>query len=218
MRPSQLPRLLLAAVALASLTCRSAGPPAKLGIGAGAGDTASAPAPPSTRDQLLLATLHVALPPEGLAPADLPDPNARGAALTAQFCGQCHPLPSPTMHGAADWPGVVRRMWLRVERLPADQPFRAAEIGDRLELLRYLNDHALQVSGATLPAGAGRGEFATACSRCHALPDPRMHGPQDWPAVVMRMERNLERMNVRPFSPNEIGLILQYLQGPAAMR
>ncbi len=171
----------------------------------------SAPAT-SARQDLLLATAMVALPPENISPADLPDPGSYEAKLVVQYCGQCHAIPAPAMHSASDWPSVVRRMWLRMERLPDSLEVAVPMAGDRVTLLRYLNANALRVSGATLPAGLGRDEFATVCSRCHALPDPRVHSPQDWPAVFMRMEGNMERMKVRPPTPEETSRILQYLQ------
>src|SRR6266511_4527675 len=80
---------------------------------------AAAAAPQLTRtDRLLLAAASIALPPEGVAPGDLPEPDSRGAQLVAKFCAQCHALPAPTQHSATDWPSVVRRMWLRMEWLP----------------------------------------------------------------------------------------------------
>ena len=202
--------VLTAAIAFALLACREKAPPP-------ADSVAVSPAPSSTtsgNDRLLLATAKIALPPAGNAPADLPDPNSMGARLVASYCAQCHPLPLPSMHSATDWPSVVRRMWLRSERLPATFAIRAPDMGERALLLNYLNANALQVSGGTLPPGPGRDQFATVCSRCHALPDPRVHSPQDWLAVITRMERNIERMNVTPITRDQIGLILEYLQRP----
>jgi hypothetical protein len=77
--------------------------------------------------------------------------------------------------------------------------------------------HALQVTRELRP-GPGRDEFVMVCSRCHALPDPRMHSPADWLAVYLRMERNMERMNVRPATQEEGVLILSYLQSGVASR
>jgi hypothetical protein len=37
--------------------------------------------------------------------------------------------------------------------------------------------------------------FRLACSQCHVLPDPRRHTAAEWPAVVARMERNMQWMN-----------------------
>src|SRR5688572_26131367 len=73
------------------------------------------------QDELLLAAANVALPPPGTTAADLPEPNSRGATLIAQYCVQCHNIPAPQMHSATDWPGIARRMWLRMELLPASQ-------------------------------------------------------------------------------------------------
>ena len=164
-------------------------------------------------DQLILSTAKVGLPPPGITAADLPNPSEEGARVMSTYCAQCHALPAPAMHSATDWPSVVRRMWLRMERLPASLTLQIPDPGARATLLAYLTANALQVSGANLPAGRGRAEFSEICSRCHALPDPKVHSPQDWLAVFLRMERNMERMNVRPPSQTETSEILAYLQG-----
>jgi mono/diheme cytochrome c family protein len=164
------------------------------------------------QDELLLAAANVALPPPGTAPADLPEPNSRGAVLIAQYCGQCHNIPAPQMHSATDWPGIARRMWLRMELLPASQQVKVPTAAERFTILEYLNANALQVSGSSLPPGRGREAFAQVCSRCHALPDPRVHSRDDWPAVFSRMERNMERMQVPSPSREQTTDILLYLQ------
>ncbi len=172
----------------------------------------------SASDQLLLVTAKIALPPPGTAAGDLPEPNSPGAVMLAKYCAQCHNLPSPTTHSATDWPSVVRRMWLRGEKLPAEFNIQLPDVGERSTVLTYLTAHALQVSRATLPRGRGREEFMNGCSRCHALPDPRVHSKPDWLAVIMRMERNMERMNVAPATRDQIGAIVQYLEGAGAVR
>ncbi len=166
-----------------------------------------------TRDQILLASARVALPPEGTTASDLPDPESRGAKLVVTYCAQqCHWLPSPTTHSATDWPNVVRRMWLRMDRLPAEFGIQVPETGERRVLLDYLTEHALQVTTGTLPAGTGREEFAAVCGQCHALPDPKAHTINDWPAIFMRMERNIERMRVTPPTREQTTAIVTYLQ------
>lgn len=165
-----------------------------------------------TQQQLLLQTAMIALPPEGMTAADLPNPSSSEAILLATYCGQCHALPMPSMHSGGDWPSVVRRMWLRMDRLPDSLGLSVPHSGERVALLGYLEENALMVSGATLPAGTGREEFALICSRCHALPDPWIHSAEDWPAVFMRMERNMERMKVEAATPQEATHILTYLQ------
>lgn len=165
------------------------------------------------REELLLASTRVALPPPGVSPADLPDPASPGAGLLATYCAQCHDLPTPAMHSATDWPGVVRRMWLRMDRLPAGLQVVTPDQGARATMLAYLTANALPVSGVTLPAGPGREDFVAICGRCHALPDPRVHSPQDWLSVYLRMERNMERMSVSPATQAQTASILTYLQG-----
>ena len=172
----------------------------------------------SPRDQLLLAAAKIALPPPGIAPADLPSPQSPGAIAVAKYCGQCHDLPAPSMHSAVDWPRVTRRMWLRMDRLPSTFKVALPDEGDRVVLLNYLTANALQVSGSSLPPGRGREEFALICSRCHALPDPALHSGKDWEAVFLRMERNMEKMNVQPPTRAETEAILAYLQEMPAKR
>jgi mono/diheme cytochrome c family protein len=167
-------------------------------------------------DALLLAATKIALPPPGIAPGDLPDPGSPGAELLARYCAQCHEIPTPVMHSATDWPRVLRRMWLRMDRLPDSLLVRDANEGERGTLLSYLTTNALRVSGAELPPGRGREDFAVVCSRCHALPDIRIHSGADWPSVFARMERNMERMNVSQPDPEQTSRILLYLQDAAA--
>lgn len=204
------PTLYAAATMLISLACRASPPP----------QSTAAQTPPalSRADQLLLAAAKVALPPAGVAAGDLPDPQSRGAQLVIQYCSQCHSLPTPTMHSATDWPSVARRMWLRMELLPASIGVQVPAAADRYTILTYLLANSLKVSGSVLPAGKGRDEFAMVCSQCHAVPDPRVHSPQDWPAVYSRMERNMERMGVRPPTATQTGDILLYLQSQGQRR
>jgi hypothetical protein len=107
-------------------------------------------------------------------------------------------------------------MWLRMDRLPASFNVQAPDEGGRAQMVTYLTANALKVSGASLPPGEGRQEFALACSRCHALPDPRIHASRDWLSVFMRMEKNMERMNVRPLTGDEASKVLGYLQNSAS--
>jgi cytochrome c5 len=182
-----------------------------------AAQAAQAATPPlSRRDRLLLAAATIALPPPGLQPADLPDPTSRGAQLEGKYCSQCHSLPAPSAHSAVDWPSLVRRMWLRMEWLPDSLGVKVPTAAERYEILKYLTANALKVSGSTLPPGKGREAFSLVCSRCHALPDPRVHAPEDWPIVYARMERNMQRMKVKPPTAEQSQDILFYLKTAAA--
>ena len=203
--PSRISLSLLGSLC-AALACQAGKAPAlSVTQGAGISETARS-------DALLLAATKVALPPPGILPGDLAEPDSPGAHLVVQYCGQCHPIPSPAMHSATDWPRVARRMWLRMDRLPDSLGIRTSDEGERGALLTYLTTNALQVSGAELPPGKGREDFAAMCSRCHALPDIKIHAAGDWPSVFMRMERNMERMNVSLPNQEQTGNILSYLQ------
>ena len=164
------------------------------------------------RDELLLAAANIALPPPGISPADLPDPSSAGAQFVAKYCAQCHDQPTPAMHSATDWPSIARRMWLRMELLSPALGIKVPTAAERFAILDYLIANALKVSGATLPPGQGREAFSQVCSRCHALPDPRVHSHEDWPTVFARMERNMERMKVPPPTREQTSDILLYLQ------
>ena len=181
-----------------------------------AAQTAPPAAELSRSERLLLAAATIGLPPAGVAPGDLPDPTSRDAQLVVKYCAQCHSLPAPTAHSATDWPSVARRMWLRTEWLPESLGVRVPTNAERYEMLQYLTGNALKVSGTTLPEGRGREAFSQICSRCHALPDPRVHSKADWAIVFARMERNMERMKVAPPTAQQTEQILDYLQTTAA--
>lgn len=166
----------------------------------------------SPNDQLILASARAAMPPEDFDVSTLPDAESADAKLMMSFCGQCHAVASPTTHSAVEWPVVVRRMWLRMEMLPESLSIRVPEVGERVRITSYLTANALKVSPENIPPGNGQAAFVEVCSRCHALPDPRIHTAKDWPAVFLRMEGNILRMKVRGPTQEQTGQILTYLQ------
>ncbi len=174
-------------------------------------DAARGVAPLSMEDRRLLAAATIALPPPGMPAESLPQPGSQGARLLTGFCTQCHALPSPAMHAAQDWPSVARRMWVRIDMMQGMLGITTPTPADRMQLLNYLLANALRVS-AHLPAGRGRETFEATCTRCHGLPDPLAHSPSDWPTVVMRMERNMERMGVGGVTPAQAQEIVMYLE------
>ena len=165
----------------------------------------------SPQERRLLSAATIALPPEGFSPDSLPDPTSPGARVLAQFCTQCHSLPTPTMHGAVDWPSVARRMWVRIDMMHGELGVRSPQEGDRVQLLNYLTSHAIKVA-EHLPLGTGRETFQTVCSRCHQLADPKVHSSADWPTVVARMERNMEKMKVQGVTHDQAQAIIGYLR------
>jgi cytochrome c5 len=159
-----------------------------------------------------------ALPPAGLTPDALPDPASPGAQALLRYCTACHALPSPAIHSATDWPAVVRRMWLRIDRVSGEFGVPVPNTAERAVLLPYLLEHALKVGDAELPAGPGREEFRATCSRCHELPDPRQHSPVDWVAVARRMNQHMEDMLGRTINREDFTRIVRYLETASAPR
>ena len=144
--------------------------------------------------------------PPGFTAGMLHEPDSQGARLTLRYCVQCHNLANPTMHDAARWPGVVRRMVPRMEgkgnmgKLMAEM-MAGVEAPSREEeqaIIAYHRKHALRpLDAKKIPEvnSAGAESFRVACVQCHALPDPQMHTAREWPAVVERMRKNMEWMN-----------------------
>ncbi|MBM3367533.1 MAG: hypothetical protein FJY43_04515 [Betaproteobacteria bacterium] len=144
--------------------------------------------------------------PPGFEPANLPEPKSRGAQLTARYCIQCHNLANPAMHHAQKWPAIVERMVLRMQgkgnmgRVMAEMMagVEAPSPADTKVLVDYLQRRAQKpldpgkVPQAYRPEGDA---FRLACNQCHVLPDPARYTAREWPAVVARMERNMEWMN-----------------------
>jgi cytochrome c5 len=166
----------------------------------------------SARDQLLLASARVVLPPPGVQGESLPDGDSPGAELLTQYCVSCHELPSPAIHSAADWPRVARRMWLRAEGVAGGFDVPVPDAAERLVMLRYLIDNALRVSGAVLPEGAGRNAFARMCSRCHDIPDPKQYSAEEWAPIVRRMIQLPEMALGETTSPEDASGIETYLR------
>ncbi len=166
--------------------------------------------PPSVSD-LVAASAMVGLP-AGTAPADLPDPGSEGAQTLGKYCSACHGIPSPSAHSATDWPVVLRRMWLRTEGLPSGYTVPVPDARERVVILNYVLDHAMQVASTALPGGPGRELFTSTCNRCHELPDPRQHSEQDWASVVIRMRQHMVQMLRQSPAQSQVQDIILYLE------
>ncbi len=53
--------------------------------------------------------------PPGLTIESLPESDSKGAGLLQQYCTQCHNLPGPDRHTAAEWREVTARMFMLME-------------------------------------------------------------------------------------------------------
>jgi hypothetical protein len=145
------------------------------------------------------------LPPTFEA-AQLPERDSRGAKLVLGYCVQCHNLANPAMHHAEKWPGIVRRMVLRMQgrgnmgTLMAEMMagVKAPNEADTGTMIEYLGRHGqtpldpARYPEVNRPSGEA---FRLACNQCHVLPDPQRHTAQEWRAVVARMQENMEWMN-----------------------
>jgi len=138
--------------------------------------------------------------------ARLPERESNAAKLVVAYCVQCHNLPNPAMHHAAKWPGIVRRMVLRMEgkgnlgTLMAEMMagVKAPGAEDTKAIVDYLRRHAQKpLDPARYPeVNRPSGEaFRLACNQCHVLPDPQRYTAAEWPRVVARMQENMEWMN-----------------------
>jgi cytochrome c2 len=145
------------------------------------------------------------LPPT-FAVRQLPEPQSAGAQLTVRYCVQCHNLPNPAMHHAGKWPPVVDRMVVRMEgrgnmgTLMSDMMAGVTAPSDeeKKTLVEYLRRHAQKPLDPRRYPDVNRPEgeaFRVACNQCHVLPDPQRHTAAEWPAVVARMQENMEWMN-----------------------
>lgn len=145
------------------------------------------------------------LPPT-FAPSQLPEPASQGARLALRYCVQCHNLANPAMHHAEKWPAIVDRMVVRMEgrgnmgRLMAEMMagVSAPAAEETRALIAYLQKNAqLPLDAKRYPeVNRPSGEaFRLACNQCHVLPDPQRHTRAEWPAVVARMQENMEWMN-----------------------
>ena len=136
----------------------------------------------------------------------LPAPKSRGARLLVQYCVQCHNLPNPAMHHAAKWPAIFDRMVVRMrgrgnmgelmrEMMAGVQAPSEQEAGVLLAYLRRNAQKPIDPKRYPELASAEGKSFKLACEQCHVLPDPMRHTAAEWPAVVARMEKNMEWMN-----------------------
>jgi hypothetical protein len=136
----------------------------------------------------------------------MPESRSDGARLAVQYCVQCHNLPNPAMHHAEKWPTIVERMVLRMEgkgnlgKLMHDlmAGVKAPSATETGVLVEYLQKHSQKpLDPKQYPeAYTAAGEpFRLACNQCHVLPDPRRYTAREWPAVVARMQENMQWMN-----------------------
>ena len=207
---------LLALVGLLALAAAQAGPVRAQGMSPGG----------SMRD-MMRQMMRGAVPPSGMTPEALPGPGAPGAAALVRYCTQCHDLPSPRYKTAEQWPEVFERMMARMRMMSGGMMggsmmgmgrLQAPDAAEAQTLFAYLLRFAMvPASRAELQAGDpfDRAAFQTVCTRCHALPSPALHGPDEWAGVVARMQANMQLMERPPLSSEEREAIVRFLNAAA---
>ncbi len=156
------------------------------------------------------------LVPPGVNPQDLPDPTSKGAQLLVYYCTACHNLPSPSMHSAPEWPIITDRMFRRMSRMSGGMMMNIEMPSPEEQriIVSYLESHGMKsVSPGTLPSPESKGAvfFKEFCSQCHALPDPKLHTPNEWAAVVEKMRGHMQAMNKKVIPEGEKKEVLSYL-------
>jgi cytochrome c5 len=159
--------------------------------------------------------------PPGMPVEQLPQASHPGALLMQSYCAQCHNLPGPGHHTAAEWPPVLEKMntLMEVSSRFGGLLGRVKEPSqsERLQIQEYLLGNALQPMAASA-GGLGGNSYQYNCSGCHALPDPTQHRRDEWPAIMARMARNREVMKRPPLSPETQLTILATLQSESSQQ
>ena len=160
--------------------------------------------------------------PIGVESSQLPDPDSRGAGLLSRYCSQCHGIPSPRLHTAPEWSNVLTRMVKRMSKMElGGMGMMQIESPSQAEfeiLSSYLVVNSmvgLDPQQSMEMTGPGADAFREVCSACHALPDPRQHTQDEWPAVVDRMTRNMRSLDRVVPSDSELEQVITFLQSNA---
>lgn len=161
--------------------------------------------------------------PIGVKPSQLPDPESNGAKLLSQYCSQCHKIPSPRLHTDDEWPLVLTRMVERMDMMDiGGMGMMQVESPSQAELVAISSYLGVNSMAGLDPqqmlemTGPGAEAFREVCSVCHALPDPRQHTRDTWPAVVDRMAQNMRSLNGVVPSDSELEQIIRFLQSNAS--
>lgn len=86
----------------------------------------------------------------GLNAGQYSDLNTESGRRYSIACSQCHVLPDPRRHAAAEWPAIVERMRRNMawaNRVTGDPVLRSNPELDTADITRYLQRHARRVSG-----------------------------------------------------------------------
>jgi cytochrome c5 len=161
-----------------------------------------------------MCALYPEIMPPGMPLDQLPQARSQGATVLQNYCTQCHMLPGPGRHTADEWPAVFKRM---VMLMDVSNRFsgllgniNVPDAAEQAQLLAYLQANSLKAM-ATKPAGLGAAAYENYCTGCHALPDPAQHTTSEWSDVLHRMQRNMQIMQFKAPSADNLMQIQLYL-------
>ncbi len=153
--------------------------------------------------------------PHGISPTMLPEPESIGAKAVTEYCTPCHALPAPGMHTAEEWPAIVGRMNMRMQMMDGMMGIDALDQKDLMAVIDYLQSNSqLPIDKTAYPdLNSASGKiFSSACSQCHALPEPKQHTADVWPTVVGRMLGHIAVRNKSMPNNQNTNQIIEYLQ------
>jgi hypothetical protein len=100
---------------------------------------------PDAKEQAVLLRYLQKHAQRGLNAGHYPEPDSESARRYSIACAQCHVLPDPRRHTAAEWPAVVQRMQRNMawaNRVTGDPLLRTKPELDTADITRYLQRHA----------------------------------------------------------------------------
>ncbi|MDE2118617.1 MAG: hypothetical protein KGJ19_08475 [Betaproteobacteria bacterium] len=157
---------------------------------------------------------RIVIPSFGLTADQLPDPQSKGAALLASYCGQCHNLPSPKMHSTGDWPARFEKMMGHAVLMAGASPgVKIPADKEKKEIVSYLEKNGFRELPANSPLRAEPEAFNVAwfCSVCHAVPDPDQFPAKEWSKIVDRMNSYRKKQGREEMSNSDRKGIINFL-------
>ena len=152
--------------------------------------------------------------PFGLTANQLPDPQSKGAALLASYCGQCHNLPSPKMHSTGDWPMRFEKMMDHAILMAGTSPDVKTPVDkEKKELVSYLEKNGFRELPANSPLRGEPEVFNVMwfCSVCHAVPDPDQFPAKEWGKIVDRMNSYRKKQGREEMSNSDRKAVINFL-------
>lgn len=152
----------------------------------------------------------------------LPDSQSKGAKLYANYCSQCHNLPSPRMHSADEWPLRFEKMMDHVRLIAGTSArYKAGDSSsvkmpaytEKEEIVSYLGKNGFRELPANSPLLGEPQAFNVLwyCSVCHAVPEPEQFPADEWGNIVDRMNNYRRKQGRDEMSDADRKAIVNFL-------